>query len=71
MRRKPIAGGPLERYIGLLEDRVTTSEARMEEMREAHREELQELEEELEASTFLLFFYLFSTLRNINRKRVN
>lgn len=45
---KPTPGGPLERYIELLEDRITNSETRMEEMRQEHKEEIQELEDELE-----------------------
>lgn len=45
---QPISGGPLEQYINLLEDRVTSAEARMEEMREDHQAELQDLENEFE-----------------------
>lgn len=37
----------------MLEDRITASEATMEEMREAHKEDIQELEEEFEASLFV------------------
>ncbi|CAM9282967.1 unnamed protein product, partial [Laminaria digitata] len=45
---QPISGGPLEQYIALLEERVSASEVRMQEMREEHQLEVQELEEEFE-----------------------
>lgn len=45
---QPISGGPVEQYISLLEDRVTSAEARMEEMRQDHAAEIEELEAEFE-----------------------
>ncbi|CAM9754180.1 unnamed protein product [Ectocarpus sp. 12 AP-2014] len=46
---QPISGGPVEQYISLLEDRVTSAEARMEEMRQDHAAEIEELEAEFES----------------------
>eukprot|EP00752_Nemacystus_decipiens_P010965 g9745.t2 len=46
---QPISGGPLEHYICLLEDKVSSAEARMEEMRQEHQAEVRELEDEFES----------------------
>ncbi|CAN0067936.1 unnamed protein product [Pylaiella littoralis] len=46
---QPVSGGPLEQYIVILEDRVALAEARMEEMRQDHRAEVQDLENEFES----------------------
>ena len=46
--RQPISGGPLEQYICLLEDRVSSAETRMEEMRREHQAEVRDLEDEFE-----------------------
>ncbi|CAM9950780.1 unnamed protein product, partial [Hapterophycus canaliculatus] len=45
---RPLPGGPLEQYINLLEEKVTSAEARMEEMRKDHLAEVQDLEDEFE-----------------------
>lgn len=54
MLLQPISGGPLEQYIALLEERVSASEVKMQEMRDEHQLEVQELEEEFEVNTGVL-----------------
>lgn len=60
---QPISGGPLEQYIGLLEEKVNDAEMTMEEMRREHEMEVQELEEEFEVQG--PFFFAFVFLRRI------
>ena len=46
--KKPIPGGPVERYIALLEDKVNAAEDQFEQMCEDHRLEIEELEQEFD-----------------------
>lgn len=59
---QPISGGPLEQYIALLEERVSASEVKMQEMRAEHQLEVQELEEEFEVNRAAIF-PLFLSIR--------
>ncbi|CAM9859795.1 unnamed protein product [Ascophyllum nodosum] len=47
--KQPIPGGPVERYIALLEDKVIAAEDRLQQMREEHRLEVGELEREFDS----------------------